>query len=117
MSTRNLNILDDWIMPVLSTITKVPEELALHETPMCQSYGIDYVFGDAWGEVLDTCLTSLAVKAVEQGHELKFVLTTAMFSTAHSEHKFRSRLSSFAEIGILTVLRSPPTYSYAKGPF
>jgi len=116
LSTRNLNILDDWIMPMLYTITKAPEELTLHETPMAQSYGIDYVCGDAWGEV-DACLTALAMKAVGQGHELKFSLTTAVFSAAHSEHKFRSRLSSFADIGTLTVSRSPPTYSYARGPF
>lgn len=101
---------------MLSTVTKVPEELTLHETPMCQSYGIDYVCGDAWGEV-DACLTTLAMRAVEQGHGLKFILTTAIFSTAHPEHKFLSRLPSFVELGTLTVSRSPPTYSYAKGPF
>jgi hypothetical protein len=109
-------MLDDWVMPVLYTLTKVPEELELHETPMYQSYGIDYVSGDAWGEV-DACLTALALKAAEQGHKLKFVLTTGRFSTTHSEHKFCSSLSSFAEVGTLTVAHSLPTYSYAKGPF
>ena len=103
-------------MPVLYTIAKVPEELTLHEIPMYQSYGIDYVGSDAWEE-LDVCLTALAMKAAEQGHGLELVLTTAIFSTAHSEHKLRSRLSSFAEVGTLTVPRSPPTYSYARGPF
>lgn len=101
---------------MLRTIVKVPEEFSLHEAPMYQCYGIDYVLGDAWGQV-DECLTALATKAVEQGHELKLVLTTAIFSTGHSEDKCRSRLPSFAEIGTLTVLRSLPTYSYAKGPF
>lgn len=103
-------------MPMLYTITKVPEELTLHETPMSPSYGIDYVCGDAWEEV-DTCLAALAMKAMEQGHKLKFVLTTARFSTARPEQNIRSRLSSFAKIGTLTVSHSPPTYSYAKGHF
>ncbi|KAF9653753.1 hypothetical protein BDM02DRAFT_3257798 [Thelephora ganbajun] len=116
LSTRNLNILDDWIMPMLHTITKVPEELTLHEAPMFQSYGIEFVRGDVWGEI-DACLTALAIKAVEQGQELKFVLTTGLFSTSQCEPSLRSRLSSFAEKGTFTVSRSPPTYSYAKGPF
>ena len=101
---------------MLYTITTVPEELTLHETPMWQSYGIDYVSGDAWGE-MDDCLTALAMRAAGQGHKLTFVLTTARFSVTHSEHKFWSRLSSFAEVGTLTVRRGPPTYNYAKGPF
>ena len=101
---------------MLYTITKVPEELTLHETPMNPSYGIEHVPGDAWGEV-DAHLTALAMKAMEQGHGLELILTTAMFSTPHPEQKFSSRLSSFAEKGTLTVSRSSPAYSYAKGPF
>jgi hypothetical protein len=116
LSTRNLNILDDWIVPTLYTITKVPEELTLHETPMYPSYGIEYVSGDPWGE-MDACLTALAVKAMEQGHKLKFILTMGLFSTLHSEHKFPSRLSSFTEKGTLAVSHGQSTYSYAKGPF
>lgn len=101
---------------MLYTITKVPEELTLHETPMNPTYGIEYVCGDAWEEV-DACLTTLATTAMEQGHELKLILTTALFSTPHSELKFPSKLSSFIKKGALTVSRSSPTYSYAKGPF
>lgn len=103
-------------MPMLYTITRVPEELTLHETPMWQSYGIDYVSGDAWEE-MDACLTALAMRAAEQGRRLTFVLTTARFSVTHSEHKFWSRLSSFAKVGTLKVSRRPPNYNYAKGPF
>ena len=104
---------------MLRTITKVPEELTLHEAPMFQSYGIEYV-SEAWGEV-DACLDALATKAMGQGHELKFVLTTGVFSSARFESKLRSRLSSFTEKGALTILNNPPTphpnHSYARGPF
>jgi len=101
---------------MLHTITKVPEVLTLHEAPVFQSYGIEFLHNDAWDEV-DACLEALAIKAVEQGHELKFVLTTGVFGTAQCERKFRPRLLSFAEKGTFVVLRSPPTYSYARGPF
>jgi hypothetical protein len=104
---------------MLHTITKVPEELTLHEAPMFQSYGIEYVSG-AWEEV-DACLDALATKAIGQGHELKFVLTTGVFGSAGFEFKFRSRLPLFTEKGTLTFLTNPPTphpnYSYARGPF
>ena len=102
---------------MLHTITKVPEELALHETPMSQSYGIEYVCNDAWEEV-DDYLTALATRALEQDYELKVVVTMGLFSTAHSEPKLQSRLSSFAEKGVLTVSHSrSPSYSYGKAPF
>ena len=109
-------MLDDWIMPMLHTITRVPEELTLHEVPMSQSYGIEFLRGNAWREV-DACLETLAIKAMEQGHGLKFVLTTGVFGAAWSELEFMSRLPSFTKKGTYAVLRSPPTYSYAKGPF
>ena len=101
---------------MLCTITTIPEEITLHETPMYQCYGIEYLPTDGWGE-MDARLTELAMKAVEQGRRLKFVLTTSMFSAAHSEHKLRSRLPSFVEKGTLILSRSHPTYNYAKGPF
>lgn len=101
---------------MLNTITRAPEEFTLHETRMYQSYGVDYVRGDAWQEV-DACLTTLAMKAVEQGHELRVAITTRLFTNAHSEQKLQSRLSLFAEIGTLAISRTPPTFSHAKGPF
>lgn len=101
---------------MLYTIAKVPEELTLHETPMYQSYGIEYVYGDVWEE-MDACLTALATKAAEQGHKLRLSFTTGLFSTPHSEDKFRSRLVSFVENGTFSVLHSPAAYSHAKGPF
>ena len=108
--------MDDWIMPMLYTITKAPEELTLHEAPVFQSYGIEFLHGDAWREV-DACLGALAIKAVEQGHGLKFVLTTGVFGAARSGPEFLSRLPSFTGKGTIAVLHSPPTYSYARGPF
>lgn len=101
---------------MLYTITTVPEEITLHETPMYQCHGIEYLSTDGWRE-MDAHLTELAMKAAEQGRRLKFILTTSMFSAAHSEHKLRSRLPSFVEKGTLTILRSHPTYNYARGPF
>jgi len=101
---------------MLHTITDAPEELIIHEAAMFQSYGIGFLRGDAWGEV-DACLEALAVRAVEQGYELKFVLTTGVFGAARSGIEFMSRLPSFTEKGTFAVFRSPPTYSYARGPF
>lgn len=111
-------MLDDWIMPILHTINKAPEELTLHEAPMFQSYGIDFLRGEAWGEV-DACLETLATKAVEQGHQLKFVLTTGVFGAGRGGPEFLSRLPSFAKKGTYAVFHSPPspTYSYVRGPF
>lgn len=103
-------------MPMLHTITKAPEELTLHEAPMFQSYGIEFLRGDAWKEV-DTCLEALAIKAEEQGHELNFVLTTGVFGAAQCGLEFLSRLPSFTGKGNSSVFHSPPTYSYARGPF
>lgn len=109
-------MLDDWITPILHTISKAPEELTLHEAPMFQSYGIDFSRGDTWGEV-DACLETLATKAVEQGHQLQFVLTTGVFGAGRGGLEFRSRLPSFTKRGTYAVFRSPPTYSHARGPF
>lgn len=108
--------MDDWILQILHTIAKAPKELTLHEAPMFDSYGIEFLRNDVWGEI-DICLEALAIKAAEQGHELKFVLTTGMFSTGVREPQFRSRLSSFIEKGTFTIPRIPPTYSYTMGPF
>jgi hypothetical protein len=101
---------------MLHTITKVPEELTLHEAPMFQSYGIEYVGGDAWEEI-DACLTALAIKAAEQGRELKFVLTTGAFGSTQYRSQFRSKLLSFTEQGSFTILPSSLIFSYARGPF
>ena len=108
--------MDDWILPILHTITKAPEELTLHEAPMFQSYGVEFLRNDAWGEV-DACLEALTAQAVEQGHKLKFVLTTGAFGAAGSEIEFLSRLPLLTGKGTFAVFHSPPTYSYARGPF
>jgi len=116
LSTRNLNTLDDWILPMLHTITSTPEELTLHEAPMFRSNGIEYASGDAWEE-MNACLGTLAIKAVERGHKLKLILTMGVFGGLQSEHKLRSKLSSFIERGTFTVLPSSLTYSWARAPF
>lgn len=101
---------------MLRTITKVPEELTLHEGPIFQSYGIEFLCGDVWKEI-DACLAALAIKAVEQGHILRLVLTTGVFGAPRSGFEFLSRIPSFTGEGTSAVFHSPPTYSYARGPF
>lgn len=101
---------------MLHTITKVPEELTLHEEPMSQCYGIEYLDGDAWEEMGD-CLRALAIRAVKRGHKLELVLTTGMFGSPKCEPDLRSKLSSFTEQGTIKFLHGPATYSYAKAPF
>ena len=116
LSTRNLDTLDDWILPMLHTITNTPEELTLHEAPMLQSHGIEYADGGGWKEI-DVCLGTLAIKAAERGHKLKLVLTTGALARPQSEAKLRSKLSSSTELGNFTVLSSRLTYSHTRGPF
>ena len=101
---------------MLHTITKVPEEFTLHEAPVFQSYGVEFLRSYAWGEI-DACLEALATKAIEQGHELKLVVTTGVFGAAWSELDLLPRLPSFIGKGTFAVFHSPPTYSYARGPF
>jgi len=116
LSTRDLDTLDDWILPMLHTIVNVPEELTIHEVRICHSHGIGLASGGGWEEA-DACLGALAIKAVERGHKLKLVLTTGVVRNPRSEPKFLSKLISFTERGTFTVLPSPPTYSSARAPF
>jgi len=116
LSTRNLKTLDDWILPILRTITNTPEEFTLHEAPMFQSHGIEYARDDEW-EGIDACLGALAIKVVERGHILKMFLTMGAFSSPHSSLKLRSKLPSFTEHGTFTVLPSSVTDSRSRGPF
>ena len=101
---------------MLHTIIKVPEEFTLHEAPMFQSYGIEFVGGDAWEEV-DNRLSALAIRATDRGHKMELVLTTGVFGSPQCEPNLRSKLSSFAEQGTVTFLHGPLTYNYARGPF
>ena len=102
-------------MPILHTITKIPEELTLHEASIFQPYGGESLRDDAW-RGLDVCLEALAIKAMEQDHELKFVLTMGMFS-ARSGSEFWPRLPSFIKKGTFVALHTQPTYSHTRGPF
>lgn len=116
LSTKHLGGLDDWIMPMLRTITNAPEELTLHEAPMSPSYGIEQAGVHQWEE-MDACLGELATKAAKQGHRLKFILTTGMFGSSACEPRYRSKLSSFTERGTFTVLPTPIGCSHSRGPF
>jgi len=116
LSTRDLDTLEDWILPVLHTIVNVPEEITIHEARMYHSHGIGLASGDGWEEV-DACMEAFAIKAVERGHKLKLVLTTALFHSPRSEPGFLSKLPSFTERGTFTLFPSLLTHSYARGPF
>jgi len=113
LSTRDLDTLDDWILPILHTIVNVPEELTIHEARMRNCYGIGL---SGWEEV-ETCLEALAIKAAERGHRLRLVLTMGVFRSPRSEPKFPLKLNSFTERGTFTVLPSSLTHSSARAPF
>ena len=116
LSTRDLDKLDDWILPMLRTIINVPEELTIHEARMYHSHGIGFANGCGWEEV-DVCLGALAIKAVERGYRLKLVLTMGVFHSPRSEPKFQSELTSFNERGTFAILPNSLSYSSAREPF